>query len=48
LLSETKDLVTQDTEKMEVLIAFFASVFTTSSGLQESQVPETREKGWSK
>ena len=28
--------------------AFFASVFSNKTGLQESQVPETREEGWSK
>jgi len=35
--------VTQDKEK-----AFFASVFSSKASLQESQVPETRGKVWSK
>ncbi|KAK4810486.1 hypothetical protein QYF61_004266 [Mycteria americana] len=48
LLNETGDLVTQDTEKAEVLNAFFASVFTSKTGLQEYQAPETRGKAWSK
>jgi len=48
LLNKMADLVTQDTEKPAVLNASFASVFTSKIGLQESQVPETRGKGWSK
>ncbi|KAK4830244.1 hypothetical protein QYF61_009311 [Mycteria americana] len=43
LLSETEDLVTQDVEKIGVLNAFFPS-----TSLQESQVSETRGKGWNK
>ncbi|KAK4806752.1 hypothetical protein QYF61_005548 [Mycteria americana] len=35
-------------EKAEVLNAFFTLVFTSKTSLQESQVPETRGKGWSK
>jgi len=31
-------------EKVEVLNAFFASVFTRETGFQKSQVPETEEK----
>ena len=48
LLKETRDLVTQDMGKAEVLNAFFALVFTSTTGLQESQVPETKGKIWSK
>ena len=33
-------------EKTEVLGAFFASVFTSKTGLRESQAPETRGKVW--
>lgn len=35
-------------EKVEIPNAAFASVLTSETGLQESQVPETRGKGWSK
>ncbi|KAK4806831.1 hypothetical protein QYF61_005627 [Mycteria americana] len=48
LLNEMGDLVTQDMEKAEVLNVSFASVFTSKTGLQESQVPEPRGKVWSK
>ena len=48
LLNEMGDLVTQDMEKADVLNAFFASAFTSKTGLQESQVPATRGKGWIK
>lgn len=48
LLSETGSLVTQDTKKVEVLNAAFASSFTSKTGFQEYQAPEIRGKGWSK
>ena len=35
-------------DKAEISDAFFASVFSSKTGFQESQVPESREKGWSK
>lgn len=44
LLNEAGDLVTQDIEKAEVLNSFFAPVFTSKSGLQESQAPEIGEQ----
>jgi len=47
LYNETGDLSTQNMEEAEVLNAAFASVFTSKTSLQESQVPETREKSWS-
>lgn len=39
LLDETEYLVTQDSEKATILNAFFASVFTSKTGLQQSQSP---------
>ena len=48
LLDKMGDLVTRDMEKAEVLDATFASVSTGITGLQESQVSETRGKAWSK
>ncbi|GAB0183275.1 hypothetical protein GRJ2_000792800 [Grus japonensis] len=48
LLNKTEDLLIQDMEKVEVLNATFTSVFTSKSGLQKSQVPETKGKVWSK
>ncbi|PKU42857.1 rna-directed dna polymerase from mobile element jockey-like [Limosa lapponica baueri] len=48
LHNEMDNLVTEDMEEAEVLNAFFASVFTSKTNLWESQVPETRRKGWSK
>jgi len=40
--------VTKDAKKPELLNAFFALVFTGKTDLPESQVPEGREKVWSK
>lgn len=42
------DLVAKDVEKAEVYDVFFASVFTGYTCLQQSQVPETQRKIWSK
>lgn len=36
-VNEMGDLVTQDVEKTDVLNAFFDSVFTSKTSLQESQ-----------
>lgn len=44
LLNKTGDIVTQDTEKAEVLDAFFASVLISKTDFQESQVSESRKK----
>jgi len=44
LLNEVGDLVTDDTEKVELLNAFFASVFTAKTAPQESQTLEIRER----
>lgn len=48
LLNTVVDRITWDTGKAEVLNSFLATVFSNKTGFQESQVPESREKGWSK
>lgn len=49
LLNEIRDLVMQDMEKAELPNAFFFHlVFTSKTRIRESQVSETRWKGWSK
>ena len=48
LLNELGDLVIQDVEKVEVVNASFALVFTSKTKLQESQAPEIRGRVWSK
>ena len=47
LLNKTGQLVTQDIEKAKVVSDVFVSVFTSKTSLQESQIPDTRGKGWS-
>ena len=44
LLNETGTLVAKDQQKTEVLIVFFALIFTGKTGLQESQAPEIGEE----
>jgi len=46
LLNEVGALVTEDTEKAELLNAFLASVFTAKAGPQASQALEAREEAW--
>ena len=48
LLNERGDVVTWYSEKTEVLSTFFASVLTSKTSLQESQVPEARLNGQGK
>ncbi|GAB0182598.1 mitochondrial enolase superfamily member 1 [Grus japonensis] len=48
LLNEVGALVMEDTEKAEILNAFFASVFTAKAGPQESQTPGAKKKVWRK
>jgi len=46
LLNEVGALVTEDTEKAELLNAFFVSVFTAKADPQEPQSLEVQEKAW--
>lgn len=48
LLNKTWELFTQNRENAEVLNVFFSSVFTSQTNLQESQIPKTTSKVWSK
>lgn len=48
LLNGTGDLVTNVMEKAEVLSATFASIFTSNTCFQNSQVLKTFGKVWSK
>lgn len=42
------ELVTNDMEKAEVLVAFLASVFIGKAGRKESHTPESRGEVWNK
>lgn len=48
LLNKTWDLFTWNRENAEVLNVFSASVFTSQTNLQESQMPKTTRKVWNK
>jgi len=46
LWKETRDLVTCDMEKVEVLNDFFASVFTGKCSSHTAQVTESKGRNW--
>jgi len=48
LLNEVGALVTEETEKVELLNTFFASAFTAKAGPQESQSLEVKDISWRK
>jgi len=48
LLNGAGTLMTKEKVKAEVLNAFFASVFTDKTNLQQSPAPQTRGELWSK
>lgn len=45
LQSEDSHLMNRDTEKLELLTVFFASIFNTDDGLWETQCPEMEDFG---
>ena len=47
-MKETGDLVMRDVEKAEVVIDFFASVFTGMGSSHTAQVVESTGKNWEK
>jgi len=46
LRKETRDLVTWDVKKAEVLNDFFASVFNSKCSSHSAQVPEGKGRDW--
>ena len=44
MLNREEELLTNGMEKTKVLSAYFASIFTGKTSLQESEVPKTRGK----